>query len=366
MAFEDILNDPEFPAFLDKHDLVMPSNPVLDSDYSIRLGSRSHPNKKSRILKYYDTIRSKDGNEFVRVHWFSKAIPDEYFVLDSKTKPMTEKEKREKEKRERLERERQEKLREENRLKAQQEYFDCGKQCKFHDYLQRKNVFPYYGVKLSEKTYSYEDATKVTKFRMRKGELIIPIVSLEKKFLSYQRIMTSGKKLMATATSQKGGIYPIGMWLGNKTKRVYLCEGYATGATLYEAVNDLVMVCFSIGNIIFVCEEILNNYPDVEIIICSDFDRSSKDQVGLINGLMLAYKHKLKFLFPSSLTSGSDWNDLYIQRGLDAVRNTIGNQMNKLSNFPLMEIIESYIQYLNPQILEKWTDFKDELKLLQQ
>src|SRR5690606_12321980 len=183
-------------------------------------------------------------------------IPDAYYVLGSTNKPLTEKQKREQEQIIKAKKEEKVKRIEDNRIKAQTEYFNCGSPCKHHPYLTKKNIYAYYGVKVASQNYSYEDAVKITKFRMRKGELIIPAVSLDKVFMTYQRITTTGRKFMATATASKGAMYPIGVWLGNDTKRVFLCEGYATGATLYESLTDLVMVCFSLNNLMYLCEEI--------------------------------------------------------------------------------------------------------------
>lgn len=352
MPYLDIINSSEFKVFLADHQVAMPTNTNLENN-QLRLMDCTKKNAKSVMLSYFDESRSNQGNEFISIYWFNGRKDKVFFVPDKPQKQMTAQEKHElRIKNEKKEQERQRKN-EECKEKAYSEYLECGVPCKFHDYLKNKNVHPYYGVKIATKSFTELDADGVTVFRIKKGELIIPLVTINKRFTSYQRITSNGKKLMAGKTPKRGGFYPIGLWQYQATKRIILCEGYATGASLFEATNYLVFVCFDIGNIRTVCEQLREEYPCVEVIIASDFDLNTSDQAGLINGLILAKQFGLRFVFPTQVQEGSDWNDLYREQGAHAVFETIEKQLIQFDSKSVDEVVDGYASHLNEKNQEK-------------
>lgn len=347
MPYFDIINSSKFQSFLIEHDIALPSNTSLDSSYQLRLMDCAKNNAKSVMLSYFDETRSREGNEFIRIHWFNGRSDDVFFVPDKPNKVMSAQEKQALQKRnEENERERQ-RQNNEAKARAYSEYLECGVPCKYHDYLKKKNIHPYYGVKVATKSISELNDEGITVFRIKKGDLIIPLVNAKKEFMTYQRITATGKKLMAGQTPKRGGFYPIGLWEYNATKRVILCEGYATGASIYEATQDVVLVCFDIGNIRAVCEQLRSEYPDVEVIIAADFDLNTNDQAGLINGLILAKQFGLRFIFPTQVKEGSDWNDLYLEQGPHIVFETIQHQLMQFKDNLVDNIIDNFTTYLN-------------------
>ncbi len=351
MSFDLIASTEKFKSFLAEHNVIMPSKAVLNPRDEMRILDGTN-NSSNVILTYFSTTRSLKGNEFIKLHWFNQRSDDKFFIPDADQKELSAEERRKQRKEKQLRDKQIEIIAAKNREIVYKEYLACGIPCKHHSYLEKKNVYPYYGVKYATKSFTYDDEG-IERFRIRKGDLIIPIVSLEKEFLSYQRINHQGKKLMAKDSSKSGGIYPIGLWEQNQKQRVILCEGYATGASLYEATRETVLVCFDLGNIRIVCEKLRQDYPDVEIIIAADFDVHSKDQAGLINGLLLAQQFNLKFIFPSCVQDGSDWNDLYLQAGIDSIIRTIDTQLDVFDSKTVDEVIVSYLPLLNEKNAEK-------------
>jgi putative DNA primase/helicase len=55
-------------------------------------------------------------------------------------------------------------------------------------------------------------------------------------------------------------------------KPVYLCEGYATGATIREATESAVIVAFDAGNLRKMAEALAAKQPDAFILFCADDD----------------------------------------------------------------------------------------------
>lgn len=82
--------------------------------------------------------------------------------------------------------------------------------------------------------------------------------SFEKKFLSY--------------TEMVGAHYVIGE-LNDKTQTVFVCEGYATGAAIYEATKVTTVCAFNCGNLIKVVARLRQKFPDLRIINAADDDR---------------------------------------------------------------------------------------------
>ena len=58
-------------------------------------------------------------------------------------------------------------------------------------------------------------------------------------------------------------------------------EGYATGATVHEAVGGLVVIAFHAGNLKPVAVAIGQQYPDATIVIVADNDRWTEGNPGV-------------------------------------------------------------------------------------
>ena len=65
-------------------------------------------------------------------------------------------------------------------------------------------------------------------------------------------------------------------WIGERTESVCIAEGYATGASIYEATGYRVFVCFSAGNLPHVALVVRAALPDAKIVICADNDKPDK------------------------------------------------------------------------------------------
>jgi putative DNA primase/helicase len=91
------------------------------------------------------------------------------------------------------------------------------------------------------------------------GELLIPMRDARSNALnSLQRITEDGAKLFLAGGKAKESVFKLG---NERASERWLCEGYATGLSLREALRDLrrsyqVIVCFSAGNIPAVAKHI--------------------------------------------------------------------------------------------------------------
>jgi hypothetical protein len=95
-----------------------------------------------------------------------------------------------------------------------------------HPYLVRKGVEPHMAKQHSD------------------GRLILPILDATGEIQSVQLIADDGeKKFLPGAPTASGRAY-IGINMG----RTILCEGFATGASIYDAIPDQVCVAYSLNN----------------------------------------------------------------------------------------------------------------------
>lgn len=144
---------------------------------------------------------------------------------------------------------------------------------------------------------------------VHEGVLIIPMRDVEDdtRVLSAQLIDRDGGKKFLPGGRAKGAVYRMGRG------RPWLCEGYATGLTLREALKRLpgpnqVVVCFSAGNL----ESVAGHFPDG--VVCADNDESGA-------GESAAKRTGLTYTMPPDV--GTDFNDLSQSQGIYAVINRL-------------------------------------------
>lgn len=148
------------------------------------------------------------------------------------------------------------------------------------------------------------------------NNLLIPVQTAQNRLVSLQFIMPDGSKTFKSGGSVKGCFMVIGELKGT----VFICEGYATGATLHQAIGLGVIVAFNAGNISPVITALKAQGMDhLNIIIAADNDRSNTVNTGLIKGEECAILHGLELLSPrfKEQQKGSDFNDLAALIGFD-------------------------------------------------
>lgn len=236
-------------------------------------------------------------------------------------------------------------------------------------YLVKKNVSAGRGLIISNKDLkigSYYNQFKTTEkdkdyFYIRRGDLLIPAMNLDLEFVTYQRITDNGVKLQRIDISTVGAFYCLGDWR-TSTKRIYLCEGYATGYSLYLATNGVVFVCFDVHNIGVVLKLLKERLPDVEVIICTDNDRKKKTKVGLFKGFEYSYLHNSPFIFPvfpndEKYSDDSDWNDLAKIMDYELIGKMCENQIKYFYEKGKNKCIELVAKKngINGEILKEYT-----------
>ena len=354
MSMTELENN--FEAFLAELGYRLPKNRrSISCDKSGRV--HDEQGNDAGMYTHYSPTRSVTGTDMIRVHIFSTS--EKHIFHFGEQKRLSPAEKAEREKNEKARQARRTKRLKEMSAMALQEYNSLGVPAKFHFYLQKKNVPVLHGVKFALKELTLRDDEGNIRFEVKKGDLLIPTMTLDKQFSSYQKISGYGDKFFRPDAPKQGSVYPIGRFNIN-TKRVYLCEGYATGCSLQSITGETVLVCFDLGNIKAVAELLSKDFPHIEVIIASDYDATSKSQAGLIGALNIADQFDLKFVFPSTVVNGSDWNDLVQENpNLEEHKTLIDQQLIRFSKESIQNIILSYKPLIKPENLKRVYAFNE-------
>lgn len=125
----------------------------------------------------------------------------------------------------------------------------------------------------------------------------------------------------------RGLFYRIGPEPG-QDEPLFLVEGYATGASGHEATGHCVFVAFTAGNLLVVAQAVRTLYPRNPIIVAGDDDYLTTKPVanpGRMKAIQAADKVggvaiTPRFAARPDGTKWTDFNDLHVNEGLDAVR----------------------------------------------
>ena len=204
------------------------------------------------------------------------------------------------------------------------------------EYLAAKeieNLHPYLVKKGLDETYHL----KIDKYK----NLLIPFKDENDKLWSLQRITKDGKKIIGViktneeqhknleyAARKKGCFYtqtPL-----EEQSEFLICEGFATAMTIQKALNKPTIMAIDAGNLSSVVENLKRAYPNKQITIFADNDLKLELQ-GRANVGLNAAKHiqeqypQIKVIVPQiteieAKEGISDFNDLYVKKGLDEIR----------------------------------------------
>lgn len=181
-------------------------------------------------------------------------------------------------------------------------------------YLDRKKINSLYGAKLSDS-----------------GVLVIPIRDIDGKITSLQSITDStGEKKFYPQGKIKGCFHTIGNI--DESEYILICEGFATGCSLYMATGKPVVIAFQSTNLESVALEIAAKYKslDKRIIICGDDDAytvkppdNEPYNAGRIYADKAAEKISAIAVYPKfkelAAKGRTDFNDLHVYGGLERV-----------------------------------------------
>ena len=157
-------------------------------------------------------------------------------------------------------------------------------------------------------------------YNREQNALFIPVSDINGKTWSFQTIYADGQKRFLKGARKKGCMYCFGNLASANT--LFVCEGFATGASVYLATHTVTIVAFDAGNIDSVVGEIIREYPDKRVIIAADNDWEKPINTGVETAKSVAIKYHIRAIWPDKLDNGmSDWNDIACHYGKQEIIN---------------------------------------------
>src|SRR5262249_6922686 len=177
--------------------------------------------------------------------------------------------------------------------------------------------------------YLLRKRIKAQGVRLHNGALVIPMRD-GSELHSLQFIHPDGEKRFVTGGRVTGSYFALGKPIA--TGPLCIAEGFATGATIYEATGYPVAVAFNAGNLDAVARALRAKFPDVSIIVCADDDAGSEGNPGLTKATEAALAVGGKVVVPEfgadRPLGATDFNDLMILGGTGVVKAQISAAIN--------------------------------------
>ena len=240
-----------------------------------------------------------------------------------------------------------EKLREaQERMKKAIDLVEC-KSTKMYDLSADKAKFIWNNARPVAQN-GYLERKKVDHFNLKeyKSNLVIPLYDNCGKIWTLQFIDREGKKRFLSGGRKKGCYFVIGSL--ENTEKAFICEGYATGATIYECSEMPVIVAFDASNLKAVGQSIREKYANLRIIFCADNDCYHENSVnpGVEKAKEAAQTVDAKVIIPKfkdTSTHPTDFNDLFILEGKEAVKIILEEALKEQTNSDFLGIPAGFI-----------------------
>ncbi|EMD0638889.1 toprim domain-containing protein [Salmonella enterica] len=216
--------------------------------------------------------------------------------------------------------------------------------CSAHEYLAAKQVKSW-GLRVGPWHIWDEDARQYVKITDK--ALLIPMMDRDRNIHSLQAIIPASDvtdeedltKFFLPGGAKREKFYIIGQPQTHNGKTVFiLAEGYATAASVHEATGHAVAVCFDVGNLQLVAKlialKMMERGDPVLIIVAADNDRWTTQPVnnpGVTKGRQTAAELDGLVAVPQFVSlegRPTDFNDLHVREGIDAVAQVFSNLLN--------------------------------------
>ena len=142
--------------------------------------------------------------------------------------------------------------------------------------------------------------------------------------VSLERIAPDGGKRFEYGCHIQGGycFLPVALIPPHPRQRVWMAEGFATGATVVQATGEAVCCVFHCGNFIPALEVLTQKMPETTFFLAADNDSTKPGNPGRTAAISAARRFGLRAVWPTFPpgAEGTDFNDLALEIGIHAVR----------------------------------------------
>lgn len=137
--------------------------------------------------------------------------------------------------------------------------------------------------------------------RRLRDQLVIPLRDTSATLWSLQFIGPTGTKRFLTGGRKRGCYCAI----GNVGDVLCVCEGYATGASIYAATGHAVAVALDAGNLEPVARALREKFPALRLVICADNDLETPGNPGVTSAAAAARTVNGLLAVPSFAVEGA-------------------------------------------------------------
>ena len=130
------------------------------------------------------------------------------------------------------------------------------------------------------------------------NRLLIPVRNIYGEITTIQTIAANGEKRFLPGGVKKGSFFTLDDQAIDHDGIVYICEGFATAASVQEATSKPTICAFDAGNLLPVAKAIRERYSDVELVICGDDDTTKEHNAGRTKAIEAALSVEGKVCFP--------------------------------------------------------------------
>ncbi|SDF69322.1 putative DNA primase/helicase [Onishia taeanensis] len=124
-------------------------------------------------------------------------------------------------------------------------------------------------------------------FHLKTGSVVLPLRDYQGKLWAFQSILPNGTKLFPRFGRKAGCCHII----PGSREVIGIAEGYATGASVHEAMGWTVAVALDVGNMTRVVPQVQQCWPDARLVICGDDDPETEGNPGRAKSEALATEH---------------------------------------------------------------------------
>ncbi len=144
------------------------------------------------------------------------------------------------------------------------------------------------------------------------GEVLLVPLYHGGELVNLQRIGPDGSKRFLSGGRVKGCYSPLGIIVAGQP--LYLCEGWATGATLHTETSHPVACAMNAGNLLEAGRYLQRRHPDAVLIVAGDDDRQTQGNPGKTSAIVAAAGLGCGLILPPWPADApphlSDFNDL--------------------------------------------------------
>lgn len=203
-----------------------------------------------------------------------------------------------------------------------------------HPYLTRKKCCSH-DVTVTTEVIKWQSSTSDYTQTIPENSLVIPMFNEDGFLRSLQFIYARKPDINRDKTFLAGGetrgtYFPIGV----PASIIYICEGYATGATIHELTQEAVAVAFTAGNLINVGKFMRHKFPQKRIVFVADNDAWSAGKVknpGVTQAKRAASEVLGEVIIPGFAditTKPTDMNDLFLLEGAEVAKKQLSFDPN--------------------------------------